>query len=49
MVKYSCELCGKEFSQNLTMILIINANALWNNADKIKGLLDKAVGENQKN
>ena len=46
MVKYSCERCGKEFSQKSHYDSHNRRKTpCENNADKIKGLIDKAVEE----
>lgn len=50
MVKYSCERCGKEFSQKSHYNSHKNRKTpCENNADKIKLLVDKAVEEKLKN
>ena len=49
MVKYSCERCGKEFSQKSHYDSHnIRKTPCENNADKIKALVDKAVEEKLK-
>ena len=49
MVKYSCERCGKEFSQKSHYDSHNRRKApCENNADKIKALVDKAVEEKLK-
>jgi len=49
MVKYSCEQCGKEFSQKSHYDSHnIRKTPCENNADKIKALVDKAVEEKLK-
>ena len=49
MVKYSCERCGKEFSQKSHYDSHNRRKTLCeNNADKIKALVDKAVEEKLK-
>jgi len=49
MVKYSCELCGKEFSQKSHYDSHNRRKTpCENNADKIKALVDKAVEEKLK-
>jgi len=46
MVKYSCERCGKEFSQKSHYDSHNRRKTpCENNADKIKALVDKAVEE----
>ena len=49
MVKYSCERCGKEFSQKSHYDSHNRRKrACENNADKIKTLVDKAIEEKLK-
>ena len=49
MVKYSCERCGKEFSQKSHYDSHNRRKTpCENNADKIKSLVDKAVEEKLK-
>ena len=49
MVKYSCELCGKQFSQKSHHDSHNRRKTpCENNADKIKALVDKAVEEKLK-
>ena len=49
MVKYSCERCGKEFSQKSHYDSHnTRKTPCENNADKIKALVDKAVEEKLK-
>jgi len=49
MVKYSCERCGKEFSQKSHYDSHNRRKTpCENNADKIKALVDKAVEEKLK-